>query len=715
MKMERIFKALTILFLLIPVSVNAQHISQIFEDIIIRVDTNTYSIKEHHLLHNNTDYLYFNYDTPDEVCEVLLYPATEYEINHIELIQSGDFSIIDSILFVNDSFYRFKVEFEDLNKSRFLKFLFNITDTSSANPKLIELNLFPTTSTTVNFSPLLDELFIGEGKVFELITNNIDNINFNTDWQESDGMNFRIFKTFNQLQLHVLPNTLGSKTIRFQLSTFQPSLDALGYPVYKLPPVEYTFNIERSRLQFLNIDKREVTRDDSTRRQGTEIQMDNSRLLKMGKTYRVENQEEPGGTLIAEIFSRNSLTNNRVLCWLRVYNYHRESEGYLYIKDGDEAMFITNINITPKTSIQRISILRDGRWSQNHSVNPGETIDLKIEGLALHKADFAFEELEEVSTDSVIRSETVANYTFHVPMGTSKRILSLYNHGTNTGHSLSVREYQKPRPFDFYKINFDGNQRRISDLQGTILVDKTIQDIVFYSDKNIIDSKNMLYGKQYLDMDITITGRKNELVEMKTIDNIVVCPGINSPRVEYYPDKDCNLEHFNLNRYLRKQTYGLDIWSTINIKLSHDKDKYGGEGFTREFDLVLQKSYSFDIEVSFPAGLITVSKPDEDAVDDRLGQLSGISIAAIAQFTFYHPEKINTPRPYKVGAGFLALNSFNFSDNNADRDIGLVVLGSLYPTTKDVKLTFPLYFGGGYLLKGQKFFFLLGPGIRIRL
>ena len=89
----------------------------------------------------------------------------------------------------------------------------------------------------------------------------------------------------------------------------------------------------------------------------------------------------------------------------------------------------------------------------------------------------------------------------------------------------------------------------------------------------------------------------------------------------------------------------------------------------------------------------------------------------IAQFTFYHPEKINTPRPFKVGAGFLALNAFNFTDTDearAKRDVGLVVIGSVYPTTKDVKLTFPLYIGGGYQLKDQKWFFLVGPGIRIR-
>jgi hypothetical protein len=39
----------------------------------------------------------------------------------------------------------------------------------------------------------------------------------------------------------------------------------------------------------------------------------------------------------------------------------------------------------------------------------------------------------------------------------------------------------------------------------------------------------------------------------------------------------------------------------------------------------------------------------------------------------------------------------------------------LYPTRRDAKLTFPLYFGMGYKLKNEQFFFLVGPGIRVRL
>ena len=90
-------------------------------------------------------------------------------------------------------------------------------------------------------------------------------------------------------------------------------------------------------------------------------------------------------------------------------------------------------------------------------------------------------------------------------------------------------------------------------------------------------------------------------------------------------------------------------------------------------------------------------------------------MAMIAQLSFYERNRINRLRPYKVGAGFIALDAFNFSENDDNRDVAFVILGSLYPTRKDKKLTFPLYFGGGYKLKTQEFFFLIGPGIRISL
>ena len=68
-----------------------------------------------------------------------------------------------------------------------------------------------------------------------------------------------------------------------------------------------------------------------------------------------------------------------------------------------------------------------------------------------------------------------------------------------------------------------------------------------------------------------------------------------------------------------------------------------------------------------------------------------------------------------MGFGFIALDAFNFSENNDNRDVAMVILGSLYPSRKDKKLTFPLYFGMGYKLIDEEFFFMIGPGIWISL
>ncbi len=50
---------------------------------------------------------------------------------------------------------------------------------------------------------------------------------------------------------------------------------------------------------------------EDNRRQGTEIQLDNARLLELNRTYRIEDQENPGGALIAEIFTRSLPVNQQ--------------------------------------------------------------------------------------------------------------------------------------------------------------------------------------------------------------------------------------------------------------------------------------------------------------------------------------------------------------------------------------------------------------------
>jgi hypothetical protein len=116
------------------------------------------------------------------------------------------------------------------------------------------------------------------------------------------------------------------------------------------------------------------------------------------------------------------------------------------------------------------------------------------------------------------------------------------------------------------------------------------------------------------------------------------------------------------------------------------------------------------VDVSIPGGLLV-----RRVGVDGFGSFSGISLAVVPQFSFYKPDRIERLRPYKIGAGILALNAFNFSDNSTNRDVGLVVLGSVFPTKTGSKLSFPLYAGFGYFLQENKFFWVLGPGIGLRL
>ncbi len=683
----------------------------LFSRIEIKVDTATYTSAKNTVIINNTPRLYFYYDNDEEVAEIKLFPAAHLPIKGLKLIESADYSLMDSLIFFNNNYYQFKVRFHDLTRTDFLKFTFSYLSDSSV--MYYEVPLLPCTRTKVNIYPTNDELYIGEEKVLELISDNTNNIRYSNEWTTGNDIDYRITGNSGKLYLHLLANKLGKRTLDVQLESNKPFIDTSGHPDYKLPPLTYFFDVKASRLRFLNIDQKDITLDEKSKTEGVEIQMDNSYGLNMNRTYRIENQEAPGGALIAEIFTKNNLANNKVLCILRPYNYHRQSEGYLYIKDCDEAKFITNFSITPKTKIEKISVLHEGGdWVQNPDVQPGETIDLKIEGVGLNKAKFNFEDLSVISSDSTISSETEAIFKLKVPMNISKRKINIYNYNEPTGYSMDVVEYQLPRDFDYIFVNYGDLGRRVSGIHGPIFYEKTIPDVTLTFNNKLID-KDKLYGKQYLSIDIKITGKNNELIEMRTISNIVICPGDNSPRFQYYNTKDCSDDELSLNKYINRKTYDLDEWSKIYITIHHQKDKYGGEGSEKEIEIIMKRNYKFDVDVSFPAGLITISKQADGQMG--FGSLSGISMAMVAQFSFYQPNKIAKYRPYKIGAGFLAFNAFNFSNDNTSRDVGIVLLGSLYPTTHDVKLSFPLYVGGGYFLKQSKWFFLIGPGIRVQL
>ena len=683
----------------------------LFRELLLKIDTATFSTSKHIIDLQGTPHLYFRYEDENPVCEVEFSLNNPLNISEVTLKHSEDFQVIDSLLPVNDNHYRFKVRFRQLTFSNFVQFTFSVSAYRGGST-IQEIKLFPVTTTTAFINPTDNQLFIGEERTFRVETNKADNIKYSNQWTKDKNINYRFSNEQGELRIHLLPDKSGLQTLEVPLSVRKPSVTTAGEVNYQLPPLKFNFQVKESKLVFLKTNKKEITLNKSALGEGTEIELDYFPYVEVKKTYRIENQEESGGDLIAEIFTRSVLANGKFLCWLRTYNYHRQSEGYLYIKDGDIARFITNFSITPAMKLTGINVIPvKGNESQGQTVFPGEQIELKLTGEGLDKASFSFEGLTDVRIDSLIRGENEMLVKGRVPASIAKPEITVLNLGKPTGQTLRIKEYQSAHPLNFIHVKIEGEPDRVlSDIDKTIFIDHTLDDIVLAFNHNLIDGDRKFFGKQYLIIDVQITNNNN-LVDKKTLARVVVCPGENSIRFDQYDRKDCQQGTININQLLRRKTHELDDWSTIEITIQHDPAIYGSNGYTKKVEFVLRKYATFDMDVSFPAGLVT-----KKAGEQGFGSLSGISMAIIAQFSFYHPDRIAKLRPYKIGAGFLAFNAFNFSQSSTGRDVGIVVLGSLYPLQKaGRKLSFPLYVGGGYFMAENKFFYLLGPGIRVQL
>ena len=698
---------ITCLFYLLASVSFSQIPSTIFSNVEVRMDTMMFNTRDNLAVYNGQNHLYFHFKEENPICEVRVYPYRDDLFSRLKLVKSNDFTVLDSMVNFNDEYYRFKIRFRNLYNADFLNFTFAVSNSDSSEISMEVIPLLPVTTTTVEFIPLNNELFIGEEKVFPLITDNIRNVWIDNLWTTDKLINYRLSEEGGKMYLHLISRNYGFQMLELHIKTKRPFLTEFGTLSYDLPVIREEFMVRRSRLRFLNIDREYIIHDPQNLA-GYEIQMQSNPSLNPGRTYRIENQEEPGGALIAELFVKSHIDNGRMLCILRPYSLHRINQGYLYIKENDQSLFITNLDIIPKPQIKNIQLLREGMdWTTNLSVHPGETVELRMEGESLQKASFEFEGVNNITLDTLIHNEYVTTYVLNIPIDIYSRTIPIYNHGEKTGFELKVQEYRRPREFDYITIGGNGFKRQVNTIGNTILTPEVIQYLTLKFDNNKIDSEGELYGQQHLNITVTLRGRNNELLEIKEFEDIVVCPGPFSPRDGFYRG-NCSSNVINVNNYLNKKTYDIESWSKITVEISNDKNIYDGAGFKETIEIIYEKYWRFDIEVSFPAGLVTYGS-------ESAGNLTGISMAMIAQFSFYQKNRINRLQPFKVGAGFLALDAFNFSENDDNRDLAIVILGSLYPTRKDKKLTFPLYFGGGYKLNAEEFFFLIGPGIRISL
>tara|TARA_B100000508_G_scaffold141097_1_gene147063 strand:- start:168886 stop:171003 length:2118 start_codon:yes stop_codon:yes gene_type:complete len=673
-----------------------------FSSLSIQVDTNTFNFEEDKINVQGIWKLPFEFRNTSPVALIKMTPTGDDPLNEIyELLPSRDYTMMDSLTLRVEGHYQCKIRFNNLLNDQFVGLKLR------HKGAVLEIPFLPFTHTYATIYPGNTELYIGEEKKFELISDQIDNIVPHPLWVKKDNYEFRSYQSEGKIYVSILPTKSGQIEFELPVELYRPTIES-NELTYQLPTQKFKFQVKGSRLKFLQFDDKQVIWEHGNKN-GIELQIDSHRSLEMNKTYRVEDTDEKGGPLIAELFTVRRLSNDKVLCMFRPYNFHRISDGYLFIKDGDQAKFITNINILPEPEIKKVSILREGgTWINSRQIYPGETVEVRLEGEGLSRAKFRFEDLIDMSTDSILQNDVISHYLLKVPIDIRKKSINIFNGNSKTGITLDIQEYKKPRKLDFVIIEYGGIPVIASEVGQPILHNGTIGDVNLTFDAEHIDEAFKLYGKQYLELEVRIKDENNRLIEKQIIDDIVICPGSNSPRSFSYTSPDgCMNSEISINDYLSNKTHSLDNWSTVELILKHRKNVYGGRGYTERIEIIKERQVTFDVDLSIPAGLII----KKVGVPGFPG-LSGISLSMLAQFSFYKKGEIQKLRPYKVGAGFLAKNAFNFNPD-AERDLGIVILGSVYPTKKNRKFSFPLYAGMGYFLNEDKFFYLIGPGVRI--
>ena len=90
-------------------------------------------------------------------------------------------------------------------------------------------------------------------------------------------------------------------------------------------------------------------------------------------------------------------------------------------------------------------------------------------------------------------------------------------------------------------------------------------------------------------------------------------------------------------------------WAQIELDIRHRKDANDAVRYNQKVNVVLKRANSFDIDVSFPAGLLVLKFNKQS----NFANFGGVSLAMMAQMSFYQPGKIAEYKPYKIGAGFI--------------------------------------------------------------
>ncbi len=681
--------------------IQAQKLDSLFKNIELRFDTLALNYNEYRI--RNQPHFFFPMQNGDQEVEIRWYQRKDQRATPVGIIDGKHYEQTDSLLMIGDSHYRVRLKLKDVQVGQAFSILVAVEiDKKRQN---FELFFYPYSEPKIGLAETEIELFRGEEKSIDVISPQSDFIQVNEEWIETDDYDYWLRKTGGNLQLMVRGKTTGSVKLKVPVSLtyFHPRDGKITKSTHGL---HAELNIKPSRLRFLNVDRENVFFDSESRTAG-EIQIDYHPRFQMKQMYRVEDANEGAGRLIAEIIPKSTLGNDKILCEVYSYSHHRISDGYLYIKDGNRTFAMTNFNVVNRPQIQSIELMREGGdWTENLNVFPGETVELRIRGNGLSISEFNFTPCEQ-RRDTARISDRIVFYTLSVPLDIDYKKVSVFFNEDITAYELIVREYSRPAPLGFVTIDYNGKDRypiTSEKMRKPVFVRETIEDITIYFNRSEIDKTSRLHGKQNLEIEVRILSNENRLLDIQTIRNIEICPDSTSPRAGAYAKTNCDRSSVSLNTHLLRKTFALEAFDQVVIEVRHSS----GNGPSERIHLYAERRFSFDVDVSFPAGLLVVR-----ADEPNVGNFTGVSTAFMAQFKFYSQKRIGQLTPFQIGAGFLALNAFNFSED-AERDLGVVVLASIVPVRRKNSFSVPIYLGAGYLINEGQFMVMFGPGLQIR-
>ena len=633
-----------------PIFLKAQSSVELIREFVIRNDTASYSSNSETFFYNGQSHFFVHVAKEKPVCELNIFPQIIDSIKTVWLVPSPDFNVIDSLRLTENKSFTGRIRFGDLSPSSFPQITIGIRLTDGST-HYKEYKLFNYTIPFIENDKTIS-CFTGQECKTELVATHIDQLKIPIGWQQVDNVDYRFTIEGDHLFIIARSHASGvhDLSLNFQsIFTFPDNQNQLTNTIQRT--IIHLIS-QPGKLSFLTCDTTVFYLN--TQNNIHNIIVNFSKELVIGRNYRIEEDQAANDGLVAELTPNVVIGNNqKILCKLHLYALHDFSQGNLLVKDGSDSHFLINLEIAPLPEVDRVWIDREGQDRTDIlTVFPSEDVVVRFEGKGLRLAEFVFESCFS-KRDSLLTFDDVSVWHVHIPANIDLKNIGIRMNSHLIRFAFYLKENCRPHPLDFISLNYGYEPINCLspefDKPVTTKSPMRCMNLIFDPDK--IDSAENLYGKQYLDVDIKIYSADNTLEEFQQVNDIVVCPGKNSPRNNFYDSKDCSSNIIDLNDYLLHKTYELDAWEKVEIILQHHTASYNEKGYRRKLTIIHQRYTTFSLQAGFPTGLV-IKKFGTN--EHTIGDLSGISVAFLGQMKFYDHNRINKARPYGLGFGILA-------------------------------------------------------------